>query len=624
MKNKFYTEIYLAKKNISPEEWHKIIGNITKYVGILKSWKFVIDIHVGTIRYFLETNRRLPVMMVGVDYCLFKECEEIQSLSFKKGAPRFIEVSSNIADLVTKTNIKKKEDIVRIEIKVLPLNKDFERIKVYSYENSHTIVRRRLLVQSLDELLSVDFAKNNLFFYKKVPKYLDIQKALHLLKSEDANALFEIDTFPYLSGKYYIDINSYNFAKHSLVVGSSGSGKSKFLSLFIQKIANNPDYRMKYRVVVIDPHSALESDIGGLTDATIDFKTDESSIDVFKRNGSLENIISSSELIFDLLNSLLKDNKNPKLERLLRQCINLLLASNKFSFSSLRKVLLDSEYRLNIIKENALSIGESTRDFFLTDYNEFRTKYYNETIAPIVAFVDEMQLLPVFNREVKASSIEEVIRDNFLTIFSLDVGTLGNTIIKVLAGLIMKQILELSESKRIDKEMLLVVDEVAVVENPILQKILSEARKYGLHLIVAEQYFDQISDELKTSIFANVLNYYLFRVSKKDAETLVHNINMKIPSDDTIDAKESMLAGLDDRECILRLTAGGILLPSIKARTVDFTSVPKKKIELSPPLVKLDEKDMKIIEKKKFSIDSSIELRELMINQSSSKEKRRN
>ena len=43
-----------------------------------------------------------------------------------------------------------------------------------------------------------------------------------------------------------------------------GTGKSKLLSLLVNNIYKNPEYKMKYKIVVIDPHSSLEEDIGGL------------------------------------------------------------------------------------------------------------------------------------------------------------------------------------------------------------------------------------------------------------------------------------------------------------------------------------------------------------------------
>ena len=70
---------------------------------------------------------------------------------------------------------------------------------------------------------------------------------------------------------------------------------------------------------------------------------------------------------------------------------------------------------------------------------------------------------------------------------------------------------------KVEEHIIFVVDEVAVVENPILRRFLSEARKYNVSLVLAQQYFSQISDELQKSIFANVLNYYIFRVSISDA-----------------------------------------------------------------------------------------------------------
>ena len=57
-----------------------------------------------------------------------------------------------------------------------------------------------------------------------------------------------------------------------------GTGKSKLLSLLVNNIYKNPEYKMKYKIVVIDPHSSLEEDIGGLESTkVIDFQTNKNS-----------------------------------------------------------------------------------------------------------------------------------------------------------------------------------------------------------------------------------------------------------------------------------------------------------------------------------------------------------
>ena len=70
--------------------------------------------------------------------------------------------------------------------------------------------------------------------------------------------------------------------------------------------------------------------------------------------------------------------------------------------------------------------------------------------------------------------------------------TLGLNITKTIAGFAMQQILQLVQAHKFDEHIILVIDEVSIIENPIISRFLSEARKYNLSLILAGQYFEQI------------------------------------------------------------------------------------------------------------------------------------
>ena len=181
----------------------------------------------------------------------------------------------------------------------------------------------------------------------------------------------------------------------------------------------------------------------------------------------------------------------------------------------------------------------------------------------------------------------------------------------------MQQILTLVQSARMNEHIIFIVDEVAVVESPILSRFLSEARKYNLSLMLAGQYFNQISDELKDSIFANVVNYYIFRVSMADAQVLVNNFDMKVPLDDTKERKVKILSELNNRECIVRIDSKDVLLPAFKARTLDYTSIPR----INEEVFDLDEVKPNVIKEQeiKFDIGTSINLKDILINTSSSR-----
>ena len=610
------SEIYLTKKYVMKEEWLELIKTISNYNGILRKWQIIITNDKNQIRYFVKTRCTLPATINNLNSFLLKATQEITkpkaTLTFLTGS----KISNNIIDLINYNEIKNKGTLEYLEINFLKLYDDKIKVNISYYLNKNGIIKKYKMILGIPaNILSVDFEGNKRYFYKSAPKYLEINKVLHLLGSDTNNSLLSIDTFPYLQGNFYLNQNNFSFDKHSIIFGSSGSGKSKLISLLINNISKSENLRQKYKVVVIDPHASLENDIGGLG-KVIDFKNNLDSIDLFINN--IDDIISSTELLLDLFKSLIADQYNSKLERVLRHSIHLLLTNGTFNFCNLRKLLLDLEYRNDLIRKLKYNLPVSVIDFFLADFNDLKTKAYGEAISPIISFIDEMEMIPVFNEENNTENLKNTIHNNFLTLFSLDRAKLGDKVTKTIAGLIMQQLLTIMQKQEIDEHIIFIIDEVAVVENPILSRYLSEARKYNLSLILAGQYFNQISDELKNSIFANVINYFIFRVSKLDANILVDNFNMKIPLDDSKEQKIKLLTELQTRECIVRIDSNGILLPAFKGITLDYTSIPRIKTTNLNDNNKLS-KDKPNNFKTNFKINTNVSLKDILISNSTNK-----
>lgn len=216
--------------------------------------------------------------------------------------------------------------------------------------------------------------------------------------------------------------------------------------------------------------------------------------------------------------------------------------------------------------------------FFGGDYNELRTQYYNETILPLVSMVDEMQLQPSLVGESEIS-LAKTIQENFLTVFSLNKVSMGDKVVKTVAGLLIQQIFLLAQARAFGQKVILVIDEVSVVQNPALAQILAEARKFNLTVILTQQYFGQVEKDLRDAIFANVFNYYTFKVSEEDARALEGNLNIELPKElieneqahgvKESDIKVKLMTELHPRECLVRLLSNGQVAPAIKARTVD-------------------------------------------------------
>jgi len=570
------SEILLTKKTVSKEEWELFIRKVSDYNGLFKTWKLFMTLRQNKIHYYLETNCFLPPTINRQKFFLLRRVKLKGYCGFKIKKWIFSETQNDFVDFLNYF-CSKNENIAFVEISFLKLSREIILKKTTLCTKKNNRYQYYLLLcGEPSRILAIDFESNCYLTYASAPKYLDIHKCLSFLKNKKDNAVFKVNVFPYLQGKYYLGFEEIDFYKHSIVFGSSGCGKSKFLSLFVSSIKKNCDFNSKYKIVFIDPHASMERDIGGLG-KVINFKSLNNSISLFKNN--CDNLVVSVELLLDVFRGLIPNHYNAKLERVLRYAIYLLLVADCFDFRNLRQLLLDLEYRNTLVKKFEERLPDGVIDFFLTEFNEIKTKSYTEVISPIIALLDEVEIIPIFDKITSAQTLKKVIDDEFLTIFSLDRMVLGDTVTKIISGLVMQQLFTLVQNGSFSEHIIFIIDEVAVVENPILVRLLAEARKYHLSVVLAGQYFSGISEKLKKAIFANVINYYLFRVSKEDAISLMSNIDFKVPLDDSLEQKIKILTGLQDRECIVRISSKGKLFPAMKCRTLDFESVPRKNYE---------------------------------------------
>lgn len=613
-------EIYMTSEYVQANSWINLIYKVSKINGMIRPWNLWIEIENNYVRYYIETDRMLPTIIGNADSFLIKKVDKKLKEKSKISMPYiFTARYKTVIDVCDRFEAKAEQKLKKVKITFYPYKRNnyFSTTKIY-LEDEERIIRKKLFGNfEVHEFISIDFETYNRFFYQKdEEKYLDIGKVVNFLDNKKGNSILKVNAFPYLQEDMYLNYENYDFAKHTLVVGASGTGKSKLISTMIKNLSNNSQSKLKYKVVVIDPHAAMENDIGGLENTNvIDFKSEESSINLFENCS--DDILAVTEASLSIFKNIIADRYNSRLERVLRYSIHLLLAKGEFNLVTLRKVLTEVEYRNKLIKDIEDKIEENVIEFFRVDFNELKTKSYQEAIAPIIAIIDEIQLLPAFNNTNLENSLKNEIENNFITMLSLDQMTLGLKITKTIAGFAMQAILELILAHTFEEHIILVVDEVSVIENPILNRFLSEARKYNLSLILAGQYFEQISKELQSSIFTNVVNYFIFRVSKMDAITLENNMHMEVAVKNLRIIRVRLLSELNDRECIVRIGKNGRMLTAFKGRTIDFVSVPRKITSRSKKKTNIQSER----KKKSFSIETKNSLKQIMKEQSASRKK---
>lgn len=578
MQNNF--ELYFLRDELTSHDWHKLYAAILQYGGRLNTFNVVFKVSDNVVRIFISSNMDLSVLSNSISAILlrpvqineFKAPDSVRKerfLTFKAGG--------NLLDLKERVQVKRQKDLqyVRMSIKPLTDKKAVVSGEFFFLGAGNTWYKsKRLFTLFPAHLFAINFTANTRYLKKQVPMYLDIEKSLHMLNSENINGLFEADTFPYLSHNYYLNVTNYDFEKHSFIIGASGSGKSKFISLFVDRLQKTA-LAMNYRIVVIDPHASLVEDFKHVNNSKV-ITFNEESAELFGASGG--DVSAATELTSTLFKSLLEDQYNARLDRVMRFSLYVLFTAQSMSLDMLKRFLTEIELRNQILEHVQEYVPANIVKFFGADFNEIRTQYHNEAILPIISLVDEMQLQPALVGKGNVS-LAKTINENFLTLFSLNKVSMGEKVVKTVAGLIIQQVFLLAQARAFNQKVILIIDEVSVVQNPTLAAILAEARKYNLYVFLTQQYFGQIEDNLQAAIFANVYNYYVFRVSEEDARALEGNLKMELPHD--IVGQEAvrgvkeetlrirMLTELHPRECLVRLMSYGQLLPCIKVRTLD-------------------------------------------------------
>ncbi len=618
-----YFEIFFATDFVTEESWLIFLSYISKLNGFFKSYKIYINFEKNNVRYFIKTKQEMPTTLGNLNDFLLKKIDNIdfpKKILKHKSLYIVTNKEKSIIDILDRNESKKNRKLEWAEIKIIPYKKDnylFSSIGIFRKNNR--LIYKKFLFNLPHQFLSIDFSKHTRFLHRKdIKRYLNIEKTINVFESDNKNGILKIDAFPYLQEDYYLNLNNYDFDKHSIVIGGSGTGKSKLLSLLVNNIYNNLNYKMKYKIIVIDPHSSLEEDIGGLNNTkVIDFKKEKNSIDLFQT--SRKNIVSESEILLSLFKSIMDKEYNSKLERVLRHSIFLLISIGKMNFINLRELIINTEFRNQILKKYKEILPEPIINFFLNDFYELKNKSHTEAISPIISFIDEMTILPAFNSKNNLENLEKTIQDNFLSIISLDESSIGEKMTKTISGLVMGQIFSIMQKRCIDEHIILIIDEVAIIQNPILKRFLSESRKYNLSLILSGQYFNQINEDIQKAIFANIINYYTFRVSREDAIILSRNMQMEVAVHDSFFAKLKILSELGNRECVLRISKNGKVLPAFKARTLNVISHPRI-IEKEEEVEIIKNKTKENI-KNKFVINTDINLKEIMKSQSTGRRK---
>ena len=346
----------------------------------------------------------------------------------------------------------------------------------------------------------------------------------------------------YRNHKYDVRMKQPDRRRHMYVIGKSGSGKSVFQASLIKQ-----DIEAGRGVCVIDPH-------GDLADECLEYVPKERADDViFFDPGDFERPIGLNMLEFDprqpqlrtfVINEMLKifdklyDLKStggPMFETYMRNAILLLMEhpESGMTLMDIPRVLADEDYR-----NMKLSHCKSTevKDFWTKEALKAGGEASLQNMVPYItsklaSFIYNDYMRPIVGQQKSAFNFYDAMNQQKIILVKLSKGKVGDLNAYLLGMIIIGKILNASLSRaqlpaEERKDFYLYVDEFQNFLTDSITTILSEARKYGLNLIVAHQFIGQLTQgankdtSIRDAIFGNVGTMVAFRIGVEDAEFL--------------------------------------------------------------------------------------------------------
>ena len=331
--------------------------------------------------------------------------------------------------------------------------------------------------------------------------------------------------------------------RHMYVIGKTGTGKSTLLA----NMAIN-DLKNDEGLCVIDPH-------GDLVETLLDYIPSRRINDVIYfdpadphrtvqlnlfegENVAHRELIASG--IVSVFQKLYGYSWGPRLEYILRNALLTLLKSKTARLSDIMDMLTNKRFRDSLVEELDDPV---LKNFWLYEFNKMQDRQRNEAIAPILnkvgQFVSSPLVRDVVNARKSSFSIEEAMDQGKIVLVNLFQGKLGEDNATLLGAMLITKI-QLAAMSRVHiaeedrRDFYLYVDEFQNFATESFNKILSEARKYRLNLILANQYIAQIPEEVQKAIFGNCGSIVSFVMGAEDAAAFEQEYGEKYTKDDLV------------------------------------------------------------------------------------------
>jgi hypothetical protein len=351
--------------------------------------------------------------------------------------------------------------------------------------------------------------------------------------------------------KKRINLDPEDRRRHMYIIGQTGTGKSVFLkNCAVQDMLNGDGF------CFIDPHGDAVEELLAMvpkerTEDIIYFCPSDMDYPMGLNIFEFHKPEQKDFLIQEAINMLIKlyDPQNqgiigPRYEHLFRNAAQTVMAGPDPNVTGgtlidMPKLFNDKEYvaqKLQYVKDQVVldfwqkEMPASERS---NDFGEVKSWF----VSKFGAFLSNEMMRNIIGQKKSAFNLREVMDQKKIMLVNLSKGKTGELNSKLL-GMIFVMQFQAAAMSRADvdaserPDFCLYVDEFQNYATDSFATILSEARKFGLNLIVANQFTTQLTDEIRDAVFGNVGTIISFRVGTQDADALQKVMQPVFDADD--------------------------------------------------------------------------------------------
>lgn len=263
------------------------------------------------------------------------------------------------------------------------------------------------------------------------------------------------------------------------------------------------------------------------------------------------------------------DHFGARTDELLRNALYV-LSANGLTLVELGLLLTHSGFRAACIKKVP---NAEIRQYFEFRYDQASEPMRATMREPILnktsAFTADPHFRHIVGQERSTFSIREAMDKGYWVILNLDKGRLGEQAI-TLASLIFTSLKNGIFSREKRSLFTLYCDEIQnlVAYGTGIETVLSEARKFGVGVVSANQFLDQYPAEMRAAILA-VGTHVFFQLSSPDAAQVAQALDGGKPLTE-------LLKNLAQRQCIVKSGSdrwAEVRVPTIRDPKVDYTDL---------------------------------------------------